>query len=86
MRRALARRFQRCGVHDLVGGPPNLGEVEHGRRLVRLRLERFPEDHLLNEAPAVQVRPDGRSRSLRKAKTSLSGVGGLLGGSRKCAH
>src|SRR6266545_158880 len=54
-----ARGLQGRGVHDLVGGLPKLGVVEHGRRLVRLRRSSFPEDHHLIEAPAVQVRPDG---------------------------
>src|SRR2546430_14311453 len=53
-----ARCLQGGGVHDLVGGLPELGVVEHGRGLVRLRRSSFPEDHRLIEAPAVQIRPD----------------------------
>jgi hypothetical protein len=56
--RALARhRLQRRGVHDLVGRPPNIGEVLHHGRLTR-GVQRLPKDHHLVHAATVEVGTD----------------------------
>ena len=56
--RPLARdRLQRPRVDDLVGRPPDLGEVAYHVRLAG-RLHRLPRHHHLVHAPPVEVRPD----------------------------
>src|ERR1700722_13959182 len=73
-----ADRLQRAGEHDLVRGPPDLGEVEHQRRLPGLG-QGLPAGHFLIQPPSVEVGPDRPLEVVDEAEHLVVGPGpGLL--------